>query len=150
MHKKSMEAAHKLTEDDGEDDRSDVELENKTGEKQENAKQQQQQELQQQLPSLDKEELRSESIASLRAKAQSYTAKIREAIGDVTMPSSVPNGGTNNNNNINNNNNNSHHNHHHPHHNLHTPDTLGNHSSSFDTPNKHSDSCDSELLDPAN
>lgn len=51
MHKKSVEASHKLTEDD--DDISD---------------------------SSKKDEFRSESIASLRAKAQEHSIKVLEGI----------------------------------------------------------------------
>ena len=53
MHKKSLEAAHKLTEDD--DQQS-------TGN------------------SRDRNEIRSESIATLRAKAQEHSAKVMEAL----------------------------------------------------------------------
>lgn len=55
MHKKSLEAAEKLkAEDDIGDDKD----------------------------SRDKDEFRSESIASLRAKAQVHSAKVMEALGD--------------------------------------------------------------------
>ncbi len=146
MHKKSIEAAHKLTEDDMDADidmdHSDLEDSIKEEKKALQKQQNQQQHDQNAPPNANKEELRSESIASLRAKAQSYTAKIREAIGHNgnEVSGSVTSGAPSVNN----------HHHHHPHHSLHTPDTLGPHNSSFDTPNKHSDSCDSELLDPTN
>jgi hypothetical protein len=71
MHKKSMEAAHKLKEDDDkpmDDEKDDISapsVVNPNGTKM--------------LP--NKEEFRTESIAALRAKAQTYTAKIREGLG---------------------------------------------------------------------
>ena len=71
MHKKSMEAAHKLKEDDDgkplEDVMEDIGAPNVVNT---NSKM---------LP--NKEEFRTESIAALRAKAQTYTAKIREGLG---------------------------------------------------------------------
>ena len=70
-------------------------------------------------PSLvNKEELRSESIASLRAKAQSYQAKIQEAVHGTR---DMLNG-----------------------------DTFSVRSSGFEPPTRQSDSCDSDTLDPAN
>ena len=65
MHKKSIEAAHKLKEEDDDCKSTDGQEDKDT---------------QTPPPQLDKEELRSESIAQLRAKAQSYSAKMREAI----------------------------------------------------------------------
>ena len=68
MHKKSIEAAEKLkAEDDVVDER-----ENR-----------------------DKDEFRSESIASLRAKAQVHSAKVMEALGGSTnhsKPTNLPPG----------------------------------------------------------
>ena len=62
MHKKSIEAAHKLNEDDGPmTSPSDV---TKPGS----------------ASSRDKNEIRSESIATLRAKAQEHNAKMLEAL----------------------------------------------------------------------
>lgn len=109
MHKKSLEAAHKLNEDD--DDKStdgqDPQREKTTSP----------------APPIDKEELRSESIAQLRAKAQSYSAKMREAISLNSSEAEVST--------------------------KPSSQEQAAFSSSFDTPNK-SDSCDSEPLDPAN
>ena len=68
----------------------------------------------------EKEDRRFESIASLRAKAQSYTAKIREGICNDEVIDIGPG--------------------------KHVPAAF----SSFETPSKSSDSCDSELLDPTN
>ena len=76
MHKKSIEAAEKLKDDDGElicgATGSDTEKESnlETSNNPHHHKSQ--------LQPVAKEDLRSESIASLRAKAQSYSAKIRE------------------------------------------------------------------------
>ena len=60
MHKKSIEAAHKLTEDDDADSKSES------------------------SPSKGTEVLRSESIATLRAKAQEHSAKVMEALGGAS------------------------------------------------------------------
>ena len=74
MHKKSIEAAEKLKEEDDENDvditqdgttTSGSVLTSSGGNP---------------AQDVNKEELRSESIAQLRAKAQSYQAKIREAV----------------------------------------------------------------------
>ena len=67
MHKKSIEAAHKLNEDDEMDEEIDPDgsAPHVTREKP------------------DKEELRSESIATLRAKALEHSAKMREAINSA-------------------------------------------------------------------
>jgi homeobox protein 2 len=142
MHKKSIEAAHKLTEDDPDDEHlSDMEDLHVSEEKCKKPQSQSSPEHDPHNPQhnpVNKEELRSESIASLRAKAQSYTAKIREAIeGEVNVTGNSGSPSVNS--------------HQNSHPNLHTPETLGGTHSSFDTPNKHSDSCDdSELLDPSN
>ena len=57
MHKKSIEASHKLQEEE------DVEKDNKN------------------MQPRDRDEIRSESIATLRAKAQQHSAKVLEALG---------------------------------------------------------------------
>ena len=74
MHKKSIEAAEKLKEDDIPDLKKDS------------------------SPSKGKEVLRSESIATLRAKAQQHSAKVMEALG-ATSGSGQPLPNHNNNNN---------------------------------------------------
>ena len=75
MHKKSIEAAEKLKEEDS-DNEIDITKDGTTttpgnGLTSSGANPTQ---------DVNKEELRSESIAQLRAKAQSYQAKIREAV----------------------------------------------------------------------
>ena len=85
MHKKSIEAAHKLNEDD-DDSQENPDIMGITdvttglpGNMSQNGCQPGGKN-----PSgliVDKEELRSESIAALRAKAQTYSAKIRQAMG---------------------------------------------------------------------
>lgn len=72
MHKKSIEAAHKLKEDD---DKFDKQLDDEKDELSAPSGLTQNKGLQ------DRDEFRSESIASLRAKAQTYTAKMREGLG---------------------------------------------------------------------
>ncbi len=78
---------------------------------------------------VNKEELRSESIASLRAKAQSYQAKIQEAVHGTR---DILNGAVNGTRDV-----------------LST-ETFNVHSSGFEPPTRQSDSCDSDTLDPAN
>ena len=74
MHKKSMEAAHQLENDDGDETGSlKGEPHNPSpGPMEDNPR--------------DKEDFRSESIAQLRAKAQTYSARIMEG---VTMQAPV-------------------------------------------------------------
>ena len=140
MHKKSIEAAHKLNEDD-DDDKSLDGLQGDEKDAQSSATSPGSA-----APPLDKEELRSESIAQLRAKAQSYSAKMREAISlsssqhptsatSDTDPAAavvvVAGGGGGGG---------------QP---PQAPSRVDTFSSSFDPPTK-SDSCDSEPLDPTN
>jgi hypothetical protein len=66
MHKKSIEAAHKLTEDDGPEPKKES------------------------SPSKGTEVLRSESIATLRAKAQEHSAKVMEALGGASGSGHCP------------------------------------------------------------
>ena len=74
MHKKSIEAAEKLKE---EDDENDVDI---TQDGTTNPGSVLTSSGGNPAQDVNKEELRSESIAQLRAKAQSYQAKIREAV----------------------------------------------------------------------
>ena len=109
MHKKSMEAAHQLENDDGEDTGSiKGEVQNPSPGPEDAPR--------------DREDLRSESIAQLRAKAQTYSARIMEGVSmpapaqdDVDVVTSDPR----------------------------------DLSSSFEKPSSQSaDSCDNEYLDP--
>lgn len=101
MHKKSIEAAQKLKEEDED---------TKDGEK----------ELSASTNNVDKEELRSESIASLRAKALSYSAKLLE---NITCPSKAGGDASG------------------------QREEFSSTCSGFDTP-RQSDSCDTDTLDP--
>lgn len=78
MHKKSIEAAHQLKEEHVLDDVDDEVTKSPAP----------------RSPCHDKDELRSESIASLRAKAQTYTAQLRESIsqqaGGKLLEASTP------------------------------------------------------------
>ena len=110
MHKKSIEAAQKLKEEEEKESESGKpDKEDSVG-----------------LP-VNKEELRSESIASLRAKAQTYTAKIQEELRGGSE------GGSDRGDNCS------------------TPVTSlpPPLHSSFDSPHDEN-TCDSETLDPAN
>ena len=79
MHKKSIEAADKLKNEPGIDDMlteaGKEEFKSSLYSEDVNA------EVMRQHPTVrDREELRSESIASLRAKAQTYTAQLRDTV----------------------------------------------------------------------
>lgn len=116
MHKKSIEAAQKLKE---EEDKSGDEGDDVISCKDRPASQSC---MTSPSAKVNKDDLRFESIAQLRAKAQSYTAKIREGISnDVINVTDVTST-------------------------KHDVPTF----SSFETPSKNSDSCDSEVLDPTN
>ena len=110
MHKKSMEAAVKLQEQEDAENDGSVKEETEKPEPE---------------VTKDKEELRSESIAQLRAKAQTYSAKIREGL---TLPASGED----------------------ERHDSPPPLEPPQRPSGFDTPTKQSDSCDNEYLDPGN
>lgn len=79
MHKKSIEAAEKLKEEDSDEEQNiDIEMNDKGADK-----------ASQQTPPQSDEnpkDLRSESIASLRAKAQTYTAQIKENMCESDLP----------------------------------------------------------------
>ena len=77
MHKKSIEAAKKLNEDGDGDDDDDVNGDERCRDQ---TKEAWEREGEGPGAIVDKEERRSESIAALRAKAQTYSAKMREAI----------------------------------------------------------------------
>lgn len=137
MHKKSIEAAEKLKEEDGETD-IDITRDGPltpgsgltspgagsgsgggTGSITAAAQE------------VNKEELRSESIAQLRAKAQSYQAKIREAVSGGAGGGGVGVGAE--------------------HMNSTPPDMFGaQRGSGFEPPARQTDTCDSDSLDPTN
>ncbi len=124
MHKKSLEAAEKLKEEEGDDidimkDGSTTPgsvLTSSTGSGNPVT-----------TPEVNKEELRSESIAQLRAKAQSYQAKIREAVTTGNERLSSNHGNSNSD--------------------VYTHAQRG---SGFEPPPRQTDTCDSDSLDPTN
>ena len=134
MHKKSIEAAHKLNEDD--DDKLELKADQETDHPDGQSVQ-------------GKEEFRTESIAALRAKAQTYSAKIREGLEERERISLYQKSMFHHNNN-----NNSHLfpvNHDGSGHVDNSNEAVSLCSSGFEHP-RHDDNstCDSEPLDPAN
>ena len=82
MHKKSIEAAEKMKEEDDDDENIDIELSDKVEDKSSQSSPP--------VPAPNKENLRTESIASLRAKAMTYTAQIKENLSDAIAPTGLP------------------------------------------------------------
>ena len=74
MHKKSIEAAEKMKEEEDGDENIDIDVSDKTEDKSSQPSPP--------ASGINKEELRSESIASLRAKALTYTAQIKNHLPD--------------------------------------------------------------------